>query len=83
MSLRRVSFAVMARAIPRLHEQFLTRIPAGYWTVIEEGVVQVRCPCGHKPLVPYAIPTPCACERWFLYEGRGVRVARYAEALAG
>jgi hypothetical protein len=77
-NLAKFGFVQCLRAVPHLHEQFLTRIPPEFWTLVEEGVAEVCCPCGHSPRVPYAIPTACECNRWFLYEGRGVRVARYA-----
>jgi hypothetical protein len=75
--LHRISFLTYCRAIPHLHEQFLTRIPPEYWA-LDEDTARVSCPCGHAPRAPYAIPTACQCGRWFLYDGRGVRVARPA-----
>lgn len=78
---RVISFAGYCHAILGLHQQFLTIIPPQFWTLAVDGVAEVCCPCGHAPMVPYAIPTSCECDRWFLYDGRGVRVARYPVAV--
>jgi hypothetical protein len=79
--LRHFSFLSCCRAIPHLHEQFARHVPPEFWALVEDAA-EVCCPCGHTPRVPYAIPTACDCDRWFLYEGRGVRVARYSAIAA-
>lgn len=75
---QRLGFMVMARAIPGFAALFSGRVPDGMYALVEGDVVEVLCVC--KPPEPLRChlwtPTPCACDRWFVYTGADVRVAR-------
>lgn len=74
---RPISFLTCCRAIPGLHAQFARKIPNTFWSLVGENII-VNCPCGHDAVLErYAVPTACACDRWYLCDGNGVRVARY------
>lgn len=72
----KIDFITLCRALPQIAVQFATVVPAEFW-MVDGGAAQVRCPCGHAPAVPRMVPAECACDRFFLYDGTKVRVARY------
>lgn len=72
---RPIDFLACCRAVPGLALQF-SPIPESYWSRSGTDVV-VACPCGASPVAVYAVPVACECDRWFLNDGRNVRVARY------
>lgn len=78
---RRLGFMVLARVIPGFAAQFSGRVPDGMYAQVEDETVEVLCVC--KPEQPPRCrlwtPTPCACDRWFVYTGVDVRVARVSE----
>lgn len=72
--LKRLSFLTMARAVPELAAQFSRKIPPEFWT-LDGTTAIVSCPCKSTPAAAEGIPTSCACERSYLYDGQAVRVA--------
>lgn len=73
--LSRITFGTYLRVVPGLASRFRKQVPATYWTAGDDAA-DVRCVCGTTTHCQYALPTPCSCDRWFLYDGVGVRVAR-------
>lgn len=70
------SFAAVARGIPEMAEAFQTKVPSNFWSMME-GRLDVLCPCKAIPH-PGIFPEPCPgeeCPRWYVYDGRDVRVA--------
>lgn len=67
----------ICRALPQIAMQFQTVAPREFWTR-EADQATVSCPCGAATVVMTSMPTECACERWFLYDGHKLRVARFA-----
>ena len=78
--LRKMPFGAFVAGIPDLAEAFQAKVPGNFWTVIE-GEVQVPCPCKGGIAAPRRWPEPCpaaertGCPRWYVYDGRDVRVA--------
>lgn len=66
-------------AVPGLAGEFKLEIPGEFWNEDGDAAV-VACPCGHEPVCELAIPTECDCDRFFLWTGDSVRVARYPAA---
>lgn len=79
---RRMDFMTICRAIPQIAVQFQHIIPDTFWTIAtgSRDIAGVRCPCGRSPAAERLIPVACDCGRHFLYDGHGVRVARYQTA---
>jgi hypothetical protein len=79
---RRLNYADFARAIPGYAALFTGRVPDNFYAQVDDGVVEVACPCkpDQLPRCELLVPTPCACERWFVYTGSIVRVARLGPA---
>lgn len=75
---RKIDFITICRALPQLAVRFQTVIPDQFWTRADDdrNAVEVYCPCGHSPTILSMIPTACECDRWFVYDGHRVRVAR-------
>jgi hypothetical protein len=72
---RRLDFALMMQAVPGLAAQYKRKIPAEFWSVAAQELVDVACPCGETPAARLGVPKECACERFYLYTGESVRVA--------
>lgn len=70
---REVTFV---RAIPGMAEQFRKAVPAEFWGR-EGNAAVVSCVCGTSTRVEGL--TSCRCDRFFLFTGREVRVARYPD----
>lgn len=75
--LRRLSIEAMMHGMPALAAQFQTVVPPEFWALTGENEVTIACPCGEEPVIHRASPTECGCDRFFLYTGDSVRVARY------
>lgn len=77
--LRKLPFGSWVRGVPGLGAIFETKVPVRFWAT-SEGRIDVCCPCGATPH-PDAWPEPCtgaehhSCPRWYLFDGRDVRVA--------
>lgn len=73
---RRLDFAMMARAVPGLAQQF-TELPAKpvppeFWQLeVDEAVI--ACPCGVEPHVRIQTISTCECGRMFVFDGDEVR----------
>lgn len=74
---RRLDLPLMATATPGLLGQFAKQVPGEFWTQTDYQQATVACPCQTDTVVPLGVPTSCACDRFFLYTGRELRVARY------
>lgn len=75
----RMDFVAFCRAMPQIAVQFRRMIPSSFW-IVDGDVAEVSCPCGHTPRIEHMIPHECDCDRFFLYDGQNVRVARYDTA---
>lgn len=77
--LRKMPFGAFVRSVPGLGEAFAVKVPSNFWA-LNEGVVDVSCPCSALPH-PDQWPAPCpgaernGCPRWYLFDGENVRVA--------
>lgn len=80
MNPRKVDLLSLMRALPQIAVQFQRKIPDEFWTLAGDDEVTVCCPCGHSPDATRMLPVQCDCDRWFLYDGDVVRVARYPAA---
>lgn len=78
----KVGVGFFARAVPVIAEAFGRKIPAQFWTLVETELVEVACPCGETPRVPFDRITTCDCSRSYLYDGQAVRVANSPAASA-
>lgn len=84
---RQLSIVPVANAIPGLLQNFSRRIPGVAWAEVDDGVVEIACPCGGECRVQITVPRMCdraaagdhpetaRCPRAYLYDGRDVRVA--------
>lgn len=78
---------MLLRSIPGFAKLWERAVPDGYLDRVRarDGALWwiVTCPCGEHPaLLPGALGD-CACSRWYLATGSGVRVKRFEpEALA-
>lgn len=74
----RVDALMMLRSTfgAQLAEQFTGRVPAEMYAQVDEGVVEVSCPCGDTHLAPINAFGSGECGRTFLYDGHEVLVAR-------
>lgn len=70
----RLGFMQFARAIPGYASQFTGRVPDQFVAQVDEGVVDVACPCGGTPRLEWMAPQACACGRIFANTGNVVRV---------
>lgn len=79
--LDRLGVVAMSERIPGLLSQFSTVVPPAFWERHESGpFIAMRCSCGHEePSLRIAQIQQCpGCEeRFFLHDGRELRVARY------
>lgn len=77
--LRKMPFGAFVSRIPELADTFEVVVPTNFWSLME-GRIDVACPCGATPH-PGEWPAPCYgvegkdCPRWYVYDGRDVRVA--------
>lgn len=72
----RVGLGLFLRSIPGLAARFERVVPDEFVVQTGEGELEVACPCGETPVVTPGKLVSCRCERWFLYDGRAVHVAR-------
>lgn len=70
-----VGVGFFARAVPAIAEAFSRKIPGAFWTQVDDGLVDVACPCAEVVRVAYDRIVTCDCSRSYLYDGREVRVA--------
>jgi hypothetical protein len=77
---RPVSYLTVARAAPEIMSLFRQKVPDEFWTRSDSKAVQVSCPCGQTPDCRQGIPQDCACGRWFLWDGKFLRVERDVSA---
>lgn len=85
-NLRPLTSERMLMAVPGVLAEFGKEIPGEYWSQDGDAAV-ISCPCGAEPAVTIGHTLKCPggekepdCNRWFLYAGREVRVARQTEA---
>lgn len=74
--LRKMPFAAFIPRIPELAEVLQLKVPTSFWANTGSEI-DVACPCGATPH-PGEYPAPCPgadCPRWYVYDGRDVRVA--------
>lgn len=78
--LRKMPFAAFVPQIPEIAEAFRVKVPGNFWSVTE-GRIDVPCPCKGATVNPTSWPAPCpavertGCPRWYVFDGRDVRVA--------
>ncbi len=76
---KRLGFVEHARRMPWLMRYFTKQVPGEFFIRVGDTAV-IACPCkASDPRVPINIVTRCdgdGCGRWFLFDGRNVRVAR-------
>jgi hypothetical protein len=73
----RLNFMHFARAIQGYLDQFSARVPPDFYLQVDDGIVDVACPCKIDPVprCEFMVPTPCRCGRIFVWTGGDVRVA--------
>lgn len=78
---KRIGFIEAARRMPWLARTFQKVVPQVAVTIVENEAT-VACPCGGKPAIAVNRVEPCPgeCGRWFMFDGRRVRVARSTDA---
>lgn len=74
----KINFLTVARFLPGLVAQFDRVVPDDFVALIEEGVVDVACPCGSTPRLVIGEVDDCQCGRVFTYTGARVLVARFS-----
>lgn len=74
--LRKPSLVTYIRGCPNLASLLggATKIPGAYWTQVDDGVVEVACPCGETPACTGDAPTFCSCVRAYVRVGPDVLV---------
>lgn len=74
--LRRPPLVTYVRSCPNLATLLAeaTKIPGAYWTQVDDGVVEVACPCGATPSCAGDAPTFCSCVRAYVRVGPDVLV---------
>lgn len=74
---RRLGFMeLVVRPFPWILRMFTGKVPGEFIAVVDDGVVEVPCPCKAVTRIPFNVAVPCngACGRWFWYFGSEVRV---------
>jgi hypothetical protein len=74
--LRKPPLAAYVRGCPNLASLLRTgvRIPGSYWTQVDDGVVEIACPCGQTPACVGNAPQFCVCDRAYIRVGPDVFV---------
>jgi hypothetical protein len=63
------------QAVPGFLARFDRRVPDEFFTLVDDQVYAVSCPCGEEPHVGLGMVVECACERFFLATGQTILVA--------
>jgi hypothetical protein len=77
---QRIGFMQLARAIPGYASQYTGRVPPEFYAQVSVEEVDIACPCGNTPRCYWMVPKRCNCDRFFVYTGGDVRVARTGES---
>lgn len=87
--LHRFELPLMLRATPWVLKHFTGRVPAEFMAEsVEDGVpvIVVSCPCGEEPTLRWRTRAysmeECGCGRFFIHDGKNVRVAGGPERAA-
>lgn len=72
-----VNLSLFLQSVPGLAEQFKTVVPAEFWQQMKDDLAAISCPCGESPDLPPGRVVECQCNRFYLWTGPQVRVAKY------
>lgn len=75
---QRLGFMAFARGIPGYAARFDREVPGEFLALVNDGVLEVACPCGQTPRLTRMAPVVCACGRTFAHVGSKVVAARAA-----
>jgi hypothetical protein len=75
---------IWGEAIPGFASQFERTVPASFFTAMDEGRVEVRCPCGSAQEFDVGDLHPCAggCGRFYVWSGQTLAVANPTREVA-
>ena len=76
----RMTLPTWLAAVPSLLLFFDGRVPEQFLaeTVDDDGEFQIviACPCGSEPTIGFGKMAECSCGRFFLHDGKEIRVGR-------